>query len=41
MGCQSVSTNRSIGIFALFFGFAGTVLMAEEKPEGTFKIESA
>ena len=28
-----MNTNVSIGIFALFFGFTGTVLMAEEKPE--------
>ena len=28
-----MNTNASIGIFALFFGFTGTVLMAEEKPE--------
>ena len=28
-----MNTNASIGIFALFFGFTGTVLIAEEKPE--------
>src|SRR5207302_11313853 len=30
---HSMNTNVSIGTFALFFGFTGTVLMAEEKPE--------
>ena len=28
-----MNTTLSVGIFALFFGFTGTVLMAEEKPE--------
>jgi len=28
-----MNTNASIGTFALFFGFTGTVLIAEEKPE--------
>jgi len=28
-----MNTNVSIAIFALFFGFTGTVLIAEEKPE--------
>lgn len=28
-----MNTNRLLGIFALFVGFTGTVLMAEEKPE--------
>jgi hypothetical protein len=28
-----MNTNVSVGTFALFFGFTGTVLMAEEKPE--------
>jgi hypothetical protein len=31
--CQSINTKLSIGIFALFFAFTGTVLIAEEKPE--------
>jgi hypothetical protein len=30
-----MNTNRSTGMFALFFGFTGAVLMAEEKPEAT------
>jgi hypothetical protein len=28
-----MNTTLPIGTFALFFGFTGTVLMAEEKPE--------
>jgi hypothetical protein len=28
-----MNTNRSMGMFALFFAFIGTVLMAQEKPE--------
>src|SRR6266487_3531739 len=30
---HSMNTTLSVGIFALFFGFTGAVLMAEEKPE--------
>jgi hypothetical protein len=33
VACQSINTKLSIGIFALFFVFTGTVLIAEEKPE--------
>ena len=32
MGCQSMNTNRTIGIFALFFGFAGS-----HKPNETYR----